>query len=157
MFSRHLKIVLLAALVISALGCRTSQQREEASNDRSSAQSPLASLAFDLPSFRTFDELKKFGEPHDETEKFYLFEGDTSKVVLIIPAWGADHWNVVLIYVFDDLRQQWIARGLLNPEVKRLHASFDKSSGTIDIKSGRGVLILRTNAGVWSPRSTRDW
>lgn len=157
MRSRFLEIVFSAGLSLAVVGCQTSHELDRGDQKLANRQYPLGTLTLDLPGFRTLEDLKKFGEPHDETERFYLFEHKGHKLAIIVSAWGADYWNVVVIYAYDELRQQWIARGLLNPEVKGVQASFDKSNGAIEIRSGKGALILRTHLNVWPPRPTRDW
>lgn len=157
MLTRCLELILAAALMQLAAGCQTGRTPPPAIPP-AAEQFPLGKLTIDLPSFRTLEELKAWGKPHDETEAFFLFEKGAVKVAFVVPTWGSgDHWNAVMIYAFDNLQSQWIPHSVWDTQARGVRASFDKRDGMIDVRSGRGVLIFRTNISALAARRTREW
>lgn len=91
-------------------------------------------------------------------EKFYLFEKGESKVAIFLADWGSgDSWNAVFVYAFDGLRQQWVPQVVWDTETRDVKAVFDRSSGVIEVLSGKGAVIFRTNISAFPARGTRDW
>ena len=158
MRSSHLEVVFIASLALGATGCQTTRIENPPAIHAAAEQFPLGKLTIDLPSFRTLEELKVWGKPRDETEKFYLFEKGESKVGIVVATQGSgDRWNVVFVYEYDSLRNLWAPVALWDTAVRGVRASFDKRSGMIDVRSGGGVLIVRANISALVAKRTREW
>ena len=148
-------LALAAVVAIGLQGCAAPPTRQPQS---SSEEFLLGSLTIDLPSFRTLDELREWGKPHDASEAFHLFPAREPKLAVVVPTWGSgDSWNAVFIYVYDEFRHQWYPRALWNTEAKSVRVSFDEKLGVIEVRSGHGHPIFSANISALRPRSTRDW
>jgi len=151
--------MLTTGMALWTLGCATPREDHTLATPVASAeQFPIGTLEINLRSFRTLDELKASSKPHDETEHFFVFEKDQSKVAVVLATWGSgDHWNAVIVYAYDQLRGQWAARALWDTEARNVCVIFDKRKGMIDVRSGGGVLIFRANIAAFVARRTREW
>jgi hypothetical protein len=156
---KQLEVIFAAGMVFCLVGCATPPADHAIAPPVASAEEfPLGSLKMDLRSFRTLDELRASSKPHDETERFYLFEKNQAKAAVVVATWGSgDHWNAVIVYSYDHLRGQWTARSVWNTEARNVRVVFDKRQGTIHVRSGKGVAIFSVQVEALQARRTRDW
>jgi hypothetical protein len=146
-------LALMTALAIQ--GCATGPKDEPI---LPADEFPLGSLTFDLPGFRTLEELKAWQIPLDRSHTFDVFEKDDAKVAVLVVTWGSgDYARTVYVYQFDRLRTQWVARALWTTEAYNIRVTFDQRSGTIRVRSVGGAPIFSANIGALKARRTRDW
>ena len=156
--TRRREVILGALLLVGAFGCQTPRREQQSVPHTSAEEFPLGKLAFSYPSFRTLAALKEWGAPLDETEGFYLFEKGNAKAAVVRKTWGSgDHWNVVVVYAFDDLRTQWVARAFCNTEAQKVRVAFDRRHGVIQVHSGKGESIFSVNIAALTARRTTEW
>jgi hypothetical protein len=158
MRSRYVEVMLASVLAFFAVGCQTVRNDSNGGRVVPGNEFPLGKLAINLPSFKTLAELEEYGKPRDGTEQFHLFHKEETKVAIIVETWGSgDSWNAVLIYVFDALRSQWVARAVWNTETRGVQVAFDKQRGVIEVRSKTGVSIFTVNIAALTARRARDW
>jgi hypothetical protein len=121
-------------------------------------QASVGRLRIDLPSFRTLEELRAWGEPEDKAEGFFLFEKEESKVAVIVRInEGIFAWNKIIIYEFNAVQNKWVPCAYLDPWAAEVRVSFDKRRGLINIRSSKGVLIFTANIEALKGRDTYFW
>jgi len=159
MFSRFLALIFLTGLGSALAGCRhLAPPESEIKQQVTTNAFPLGKLTFDLPSFSTLEELQRWGAPRNESKKFFYFEKDEAKVVVVVPVWGSGDWfNAILIYAYDPLRSLWRPVAVWNPEVRGVTATFDNRRGIIHFYSGKGAPLLSANIDALRTRRTREW
>jgi hypothetical protein len=146
--------VCVACLV---LGCHTNKA------PRSSITPPNDSkvatgLTVHLPRSKTIEELKAYGDPGKGVEEYYTFEHGTSKVFVIVTAWGSGAIrDGVSIYAYDSLTHFWEPVALWDTKVRGVKIEFEKQDGTVRVLSNKGVTIFTLSVPSLAPRETYDW
>ena len=139
-------------------GCQFSSPQKQHIPESATKSYPLGELAIRYSSHKTLEELAAWARPRDSTEGFYLFEGESAKIALCIQSWGSgDHWNAIVIFAFDSLRNQWTPRVVWNAETTGVRAVFDKGSGEVRVVSGKGIPIFQANIAALASYPTREW
>lgn len=158
MFSRYLELVILSVALLGCVGCQTAPKDIPPPAKAAPEQLLLGKLAVEYPAFRTLEDLKTVVKPLDQADGLFLFEKREAKVAVWIQTWGSgDHWNAVIIYMYDAFRQQWVPRAVWDTETRRVRVTFSKRSGMIEARSGGGTIIFQANIAALAANRSRDW
>lgn len=152
-----LHTIATACLLLTA-GCQLPSTRKQHVPESLSKIFPLGELSIKYSSYKTLEELEAWASPRDSTERFYVFEGDNSRIALCVQSWGSgDHWDAVVIFAFDSLRDQWTPRVVWNTETTGVKARFDRSSGVVRVVSGKEAPIFQASLAALASYPTRQW
>jgi hypothetical protein len=109
-----------------------------------------------FPALRTLEELETAAEQVDG--QLYVFEKDKMKVGVRVQSRGAVGWKALILYTFDDIENLWSPRVIWDTGAKDVRVTFHKWSGMIEVRSGRGMLILQANISALKVRKVPwDW
>ena len=146
--------VCLACLAVSCQTNKTSRSVTTLTNDSQTT----TGLTVNLPRSKTIEGLKAYGDPGERVEQYYTFEDGTSKVLVVVTAWGSGAIrDGVSIYAYDSLTQFWEPVSVWDTKARGVKVEFEKKDHTVRILSNKGVLIFAVSLPALSAKKTYDW